>query len=220
MASEDELAALHADLMTKQADVDRTGDEVRALKGALKEKKVDKSEVDKVVAKLTALKLELKKSEEAYKAKAGVSKDSSEGRKKFRENVSNALERRLFYIPAFKIYGGIAGLYDYGPPGCAVKANILQFWRQHYVMEENMLEVECPCVTPEVVLKASGHVEKFTDLMVKDLKTLACYRADHLLKVRNFSGSSISGCAPLLAFSASNYIFVICFRSALETLLK
>lgn len=45
-----------------------------------------------------------------------------------------------------------------------------------------MLEVDCPCVTPEVVLKASGHVEKFTDLMVKDQKTGTCYRADHLLK--------------------------------------
>ena len=37
-------------------------------------------------------------------------------------------------------------------------------------------------MTPEVVLKASGHVEKFTDLMVKDEKTGTCYRADHLLK--------------------------------------
>lgn len=53
---------------------------------------------------------------------------------------------------------------------------------QHFVLEENMLEVDCPCVTPEVVLKASGHVDKFTDLMVKDEKTGTCYRADHLLK--------------------------------------
>lgn len=53
---------------------------------------------------------------------------------------------------------------------------------QHFVLEENMLEVDCPCVTPENVLKASGHVDKFTDLMVKDEKTGTCYRADHLLK--------------------------------------
>lgn len=49
-------------------------------------------------------------------------------------------------------------------------------------MQENMLEVDCPCVTPDVVLKASGHVDKFTDLMVKDEKTGTCFRADHLLK--------------------------------------
>nr|CAB3484381.1 unnamed protein product [Digitaria exilis] len=100
----------------------------------------------------------------------------------FRAAVTNTLERRLFFVPSFKIYGGVAGLYDYGPPGCAVKANVLASWRQHFVLEEGMLEVDCPCVTPEVVLKASGHVEKFTDLMVKDEKTGSCYRADHLLK--------------------------------------
>ncbi|XP_022874450.1 glycine--tRNA ligase, mitochondrial 1-like [Olea europaea var. sylvestris] len=103
-------------------------------------------------------------------------------REAFRQAVGNTLERRLFYIPSFKIYRGVAGLYDYGPPGCAVKSNVLAFWRQHFVLEENMLEVDCPCVTPEIVLKASGHVDKFTDLMVKDEKTGTCYRADHLLK--------------------------------------
>ncbi|XP_022867989.1 glycine--tRNA ligase, mitochondrial 1-like isoform X2 [Olea europaea var. sylvestris] len=103
-------------------------------------------------------------------------------REAFRQAVGNTLERRLFYIPSFKIYRGVAGLYDYGPPGCAVKSNVLAFWRQHFVLEENMLEVDCPCVTPEIVLKASGHVDKFTDLMVKDEKSGTCYRADHLLK--------------------------------------
>ncbi|CAI9770510.1 unnamed protein product [Fraxinus pennsylvanica] len=103
-------------------------------------------------------------------------------REAFRQAVGNTLERRLFYIPSFKIYRGVAGLYDYGPPGCAVKSNVLAFWRQHFVLQENMLEVDCPCVTPEIVLKASGHVDKFTDLMVKDEKTGTCYRADHLLK--------------------------------------
>ncbi|PRQ58674.1 putative glycine--tRNA ligase [Rosa chinensis] len=43
-------------------------------------------------------------------------------------------------------------------------------------------EIDCPCLTPEAVLKASGHVDKFTDLMVKDEKKGTCYRADHLLK--------------------------------------
>ncbi|KAJ9140084.1 hypothetical protein P3X46_030771 [Hevea brasiliensis] len=100
----------------------------------------------------------------------------------FRQAVINTLERRLFYTPSFKIYGGVAGLFDYGPPGCAVKSNVLAFWRQHFVSEENMLEVNSPYVTPEIVLKASGHVDKFTDLMVKDEKTRNCYHADHLLK--------------------------------------
>ena len=52
-----------------------------------------------------------------------------------------ALQRRLFYIPSFQIYGSVAGFYDYGPPGCALKQNITQCWRQHFILEESMLEV-------------------------------------------------------------------------------
>ena len=64
----------------------------------------------------------------------------------------------------------MAGFYDYGPPGCAIKQAVTQTWRNHFVLEEGMLEVECPAVTPEIVLKASGHVERFTDFMVTDAK--------------------------------------------------
>jgi hypothetical protein len=44
-------------------------------------------------------------------------------------------------------------LYDYGPPGCAMKSNFIQLWRDHFVIEEGMLEVDCTAVTPEPVLK-------------------------------------------------------------------
>ncbi|KAM0984690.1 hypothetical protein EV2_012468 [Malus domestica] len=102
-----------------------------------------------------------------------------------RQAMAKMLQERLFCIPSFKIYDGAAetaGLFDYGPPGVKLKNNVLAFWRQHFVLGENMLEVECPSVTPEIVLKASGHVDRFTDLMVKDEKNGNCYRADHLLR--------------------------------------
>ena len=51
------------------------------------------------------------------------------------------MERNRFTIPSFKIYGGIAGLIDFGPPGFAVELNITQLWRRHFVREEHMLEV-------------------------------------------------------------------------------
>ena len=77
---------------------------------------------------------------------------------------------------------GVRGLYDYGPPGSAVKNNLVNCWRQHFVLEENMLEIESTSVTPEIVLETSGHVEKFKDFMVKDVLTGECHRADHLLE--------------------------------------
>jgi glycyl-tRNA synthetase len=53
---------------------------------------------------------------------------------------ANKMQRRLFYTPAFDIYGGVSGLYDYGPPGCALTNNIVDIWRKHFVLKENMLE--------------------------------------------------------------------------------
>ncbi|KAG1706607.1 Glycine--tRNA ligase [Nymphon striatum] len=92
------------------------------------------------------------------------------------------LKRRFFYDQSFSIYGGITGLYDFGPMGCAMKSNILNAWRSHFILEEQMLEVDCSMLTPEPVLKASGHMERFADLMVKDLKNGECFRLDHLIK--------------------------------------
>eukprot|EP00871_Galdieria_phlegrea_P000209 jgi/Galph1/1189/GphlegSOOS_G6051.1 len=99
-----------------------------------------------------------------------------------REALEGLLRRRFFFAPSFEIYGGVAGLYDYGPPGTAMKNNMIQIWRQHFVVEENMLELEGTSLTPDVVLRASGHIDKFSDFLVKDLKTGDCFRADHLLK--------------------------------------
>lgn len=59
---------------------------------------------------------------------------------------------------------------------------MVDLWRKHFVLTENMLEMECTCLTPEVVLKTSGHVDRFTDLMVKDIETSECFRADKLLE--------------------------------------
>lgn len=47
----------------------------------------------------------------------------------------------------------MSGLYDFGPVGCALKNNILQAWRQHFIQEEQILEIDCTMLTPEPVLK-------------------------------------------------------------------
>ncbi|KAH6684345.1 hypothetical protein B0J14DRAFT_555321 [Halenospora varia] len=96
--------------------------------------------------------------------------------------LDSMLRRRLFYTPSFEIYGGTAGLYDYGPPGCALQANIINEWRKHFVLEEDMLEVDCPALTPMEVLKTSGHVDKFADWMCKDPKNGDILRADHFVE--------------------------------------
>lgn len=59
---------------------------------------------------------------------------------------------------------------------------MIDLWRKHFVLHESMLEMECTNLTPEVVLKTSGHVDRFTDLMVRDPPTGECFRADKLLE--------------------------------------
>jgi glycyl-tRNA synthetase len=107
---------------------------------------------------------------------------SKTGQPMDRAVLESVLRRRLFYTPSFEIYGGERGLFDYGPPGCALQANVVDLWRKHFVLEEDMLEVDCTMLTPEAVLKTSGHVDKFADWMCKDPKSGEIFRADHLVE--------------------------------------
>ncbi|RKO86676.1 hypothetical protein BDK51DRAFT_29181, partial [Blyttiomyces helicus] len=155
-----------------EAAITKQGDVVKALKS----QKVSKDEIKPAVDKLLQLKENLK--EHLAKMEA-----AGEGPAKFdRSALEQLLTRRFFFAPSFQIYGGIAGLFDYGPPACALQSNILSIWRQHFVLEEDMLEVECTNLTPESVFKTSGHVDRFSDAMVKDVKTGDIFRADHLVK--------------------------------------
>ncbi|KAG5998989.1 hypothetical protein E4U54_002095 [Claviceps lovelessii] len=106
-----------------------------------------------------------------------------------RTHFESLLKRRFFFAESFEIYRTSAahladnrGLYDYGPPGCALQANIINEWRNHFVIEENMMEVDCTVITPETVLKTSGHVDKFADWMCKDPAKGEFLRADHLIE--------------------------------------
>jgi glycyl-tRNA synthetase len=69
-----------------------------------------------------------------------------------------------------------------GPPGSALHANIVDVWRKHFVIEEEMLELDTTIMTLADVFKTSGHVDRFTDWMTKDVKTGDIFRADHLIE--------------------------------------
>lgn len=99
-----------------------------------------------------------------------------------RARMEDLLKRRFYLDQSFAIYGGITGQYDFGPMGCSLKTNLINAWRNFFILEEQMLEVDCSILTPEPVLKASGHVDRFADVMVKDVKTGECFRLDHLIK--------------------------------------
>ncbi|QID88496.1 glycyl-tRNA synthase [Saccharomyces pastorianus] len=99
-----------------------------------------------------------------------------------RDKLESTLRKRFFYTPSFEIYGGVSGLFDLGPPGCQLQNNVVQLWREHFIVEEDMLQIDGPMLTPYDVLDASGHVDKFTDWMCRNPKTKDYYRADHLIE--------------------------------------
>ncbi|MBO4357535.1 MAG: glycine--tRNA ligase [Candidatus Methanomethylophilaceae archaeon] len=91
-------------------------------------------------------------------------------------------KRRGFIWPSFEMYGGVAGMYDYGPLGCALKNNIVEMWRSIYKGREGFVEIDSETVNPREVFKASGHLDNFADLITYCQKCQAPYRADHMVK--------------------------------------
>lgn len=91
-------------------------------------------------------------------------------------------KRRGFIWPSFEMYGGVAGMFDYGPLGCVLKNNIVEVWRAIYKGREGFVEIDSETVNPREVFKASGHVDGFADLMTYCRACGSPFRADHLVK--------------------------------------
>jgi len=98
------------------------------------------------------------------------------------EKMINISTKRGFLWPSFEIYSGVSGFTDYGPLGAILKNNIMQLWRKQYIAGEGFYEIESPTVTPEEVLKASGHVDNFTDPMTQCNNCKDVFRADHIIE--------------------------------------
>lgn len=98
------------------------------------------------------------------------------------EKMINISTKRGFLWPSFEIYSGVSGFTDYGPLGAILKNNIMQLWRKQYIAGEGFYEIESPTVTPEEVLKASGHVDNFTDPMTQCDGCKDVFRADHIIE--------------------------------------
>ena len=97
------------------------------------------------------------------------------------QDILSLCKRIGFLYPSYEIYGGVAGMYDYGPLGTALKNNIIEIWRRLYTLGEGFIEIDSETIGPEMVFKASGHVDEFADKMVKCKACEEPYRADHIV---------------------------------------
>ncbi|UCE91392.1 MAG: glycine--tRNA ligase [Methanobacteriota archaeon] len=108
------------------------------------------------------------------------------------QELLSLCRRRGFLWPAYDIYGGFAGFYDYGPLGAALKSNIEEHWRRLYVHEEGFQELVCPLIAPEPVFEASGHLDAFADMYVECEGCGETHRADHLAAGMHDNPASLS----------------------------
>ncbi|MEM3948592.1 MAG: glycine--tRNA ligase [Zestosphaera sp.] len=100
------------------------------------------------------------------------------------DKIVDLAARRGFFWPSYEIYGGLAGFYDLGPLGALLKESIRNVWLEYFVLrhQDMVVLVETPVIAPEVVFKASGHLDSFTDPVVACSGCGKIYRADHLLQ--------------------------------------
>jgi len=97
------------------------------------------------------------------------------------EELTSLCKRRGFIYQTNELYGGMQGVYDYGPLGVELKNNLKQAWWSSMVYERDDIEgLDSSILTHPNVLRYSGHEDTFTDPLVdcKDCKSR--FRADHI----------------------------------------
>ena len=97
------------------------------------------------------------------------------------EKIVSLSKRRGFIFQSSEIYGGLNGAWDYGPLGVELKRNLKNYWWRVMVHErDDVVGMDGAILTHPAVLKASGHVEGFADLMVDCRLTNERFKADQI----------------------------------------
>ena len=97
------------------------------------------------------------------------------------EEVKTFLASSQIISPSFQLYDGASGFQDFGIVGTPIKHHVTDLWRRIMFRSGDIHEVETPVINITPVLMASGHIDKFFDLVVHD-RHGKCHRADHLVK--------------------------------------
>ncbi len=98
------------------------------------------------------------------------------------EEIVSLCKRRGFIFQSSDVYGGLQGVYDYGPLGVELKNNLKAAWWREIVYERDDVEgLDASLLHHRLTLKHSGHEETFTDPMVDCRECKHRMRADHVV---------------------------------------
>ena len=99
------------------------------------------------------------------------------------EEIVSLCKRRGFIFPGSDIYGGVAGLYDFGPYGVELLNNLKQNWWKHNIqVRPDYVGLDSAMFKNPEVWKASGHVDSFSDPMAECKECHARIRVDKELE--------------------------------------
>ncbi|MCX5646917.1 MAG: glycine--tRNA ligase [Phycisphaerae bacterium] len=97
------------------------------------------------------------------------------------DDIVSLCKRRGFIFQSSEIYGGLASCYDYGPLGVELKNNVKRAWWKNVVqMRDDVVGLDASIFMHPLIWKASGHADKFADLVSECKKCNTRTRVDHL----------------------------------------
>lgn len=97
------------------------------------------------------------------------------------EKIVSLAKRRGFVYQGSEILGGLAGTWDYGPYGVALKNNIKNSWWKKFVDDrEDMYGLDAAILMNSEVWEASGHLKNFMETLVECKKCKKQFRADYV----------------------------------------
>ncbi|MEI8270221.1 MAG: glycine--tRNA ligase [bacterium] len=97
------------------------------------------------------------------------------------EKIVSLCKRRGFVFQGSEIYGGLAGTYDWGHYGIALRNNIQNSWWKKFVdSRRDMYGIDAAILMRQEVWQNAGHVENFADPMVECEKCKNRFRADQI----------------------------------------
>ena len=97
------------------------------------------------------------------------------------DKIVTLCKRRGFVFQSSEIYGGFNGFWDYGPYGTAMKKAIEQLWWSEMVEKrDDVVGLDSTVICHPKVWKASGHIDRFGDVMCDCKHCKARHRVDQM----------------------------------------
>src|SRR2546429_9819515 len=110
------------------------------------------------------------------------------------EKIVSLCKLRGFIFQSSEIYGGLNGLWDYGPLGVELKRNLKNYWWRVMVHErDDVVGMDGSILMNRAVWKASGHEDTFTDPMVDCRSCKARLRVDQITEKKGAKQCPVCG---------------------------